>query len=306
MSRWLRGRNVRRDYSRKSFSNPLFEPSRTGRDGRKRWRARIILIVGLAAIGGWTWFVAFSPAFRITDIQVRGTDRIPSWEVQDAVAELLKERRWLLLPKTSVLVISEENIVDTLNERFVLESLDVTKRPPHTLLIELRERVSAVLLQLPDGSQGLIDLGGAVTRLYKAEEAIDVIPKLGPSLDEQQGRSRAQYPVLYDDKNEKLELRDQAVRAETVQTVIELPKLFDARFGRAPYITETHIDGMTSQTLRVVTSEGWAIYLDASGNVSEQLGNAQTILKNKVGGDRPNLDYIDVRFGDKIFFKLKS
>lgn len=146
MSRWLRGRNVRRDYSRKSFSNPLFEPSRTGRDGRKRWRARIILIVGLAAIGGWTWFVAFSPAFRITDIQVRGTDRIPSWEVQDAVAELLKERRWLLLPKTSVLVISEENIVDTLNERFVLESLDVTKRPPHTLLIELRERVFAVFL----------------------------------------------------------------------------------------------------------------------------------------------------------------
>lgn len=306
MSRWIRGRNVRRDYSRKSFSNPLFEPSKNGREGRKRWRGRIILIVGLIAIGGWTWFVAFSPTFRVTDIQVRGTDRIPSWEVQDAVSELLKERRWLLLPKTSLLVLSEENITEALNERFVLESLSVTKRPPHTLLIDLRERVSAVLLQLPDGSQGLIDLEGAVTRLYKAEEAIDVIPKLGPSIDEQQGRTRAQYPVLYDDKNEKLELRDQAIRPETVQAVIELPKLFDARFGRAPYLAETRIDGMSSQTLRVVTSEGWAIYLDASRSLSEQLENAQTILKNKIGGDRANLDYIDVRFGDKIFFKLKS
>jgi hypothetical protein len=306
MSRWIRARNVRRDYSRKSFSNPLFEPSRGGREDRKRWRGRVIFLIGFLAVGGWVWFIAFSSTFRVTDIQVNGSDRVPSWEVKDAVTELLRGRRWLFLPKASLLVVSEENIVTVLNERFVLESLSVTKRPPHTLVIDLKERVSAVLLQLPDGSQGLVDLEGAVTRLYKTEEALDVIPKLGPSLDEQQGRTRAQYPVLYDDKNEKLELRDQAVRPETVQTVIDLPKHFDARFNRAPYLTETRIDGMSSQTLRAVTSEGWAIYLDASGNISEQLGNTQAILKNKVGGDRMNLDYIDVRFGDKIFFKLKS
>ena len=305
MSRWLRSRSVRRDYSRKSFSNPLFEPARNGQGGR-RWRSRVIYSVGAVALGGWIWFTAFSPTFRITDIQIRGADRIPNWEIHDAVIEALKKRRWLLFPETSILIASEEDISETLNERFVLESLSITKKPPHTLVIDLKERVSAILLQLPDGSQGLIDLQGTITRIYKPEEALEVVPKQGPTLDEQQGHSRAHYPPLFDDKNDEITLRAQAVRPEVVQAVIDLPKLFDARFNRAPYLTETHIDGMSSQTLRVVTSEGWAIYLDASGKLQEQLDNAQTILKTKVGPDRKNLNYIDVRFGDKIFFKLKS
>ncbi len=305
MSRWIRPRNVRRDYSRKSFSNPLFESARGGREG-KRWRGRLLLLVGILAVAGWIWFIAFSPTFRVTDIQVRGADRIPAWEIQDAVTEILHQRRWLVLPKASLIVVSEQDLITTLNERFVLEALTVTKKPPHTLVIDLKERVSAVLLQLPDGSQGLIDLQGNVTRLYKPEEALDVVPKQGPTLDEQQGRSRAQYPVLFDDKSETVELREKAVRPETVQAVIDLPKLLDARFNRAPYLADAHLDGKSSQTLRAVTSEGWAIYLDASGSLAEQLDNAATILKTKVGTDRKNLDYIDVRFGDKIFFKLKS
>ncbi len=306
MSRWLRSRSVRRDYSRKTFSNPLFDPSKSGREGQRLWRGRLLFAAGLIAVGGWIWFAGFSSTFRVTDIQINGANRIPNWEIHDAITEALKKRRWLLFPQTSVITASEDDLIAALNERFVLESLTITKKPPHTLIVDLKERVSAILLQMPDGSQGLIDLQGAVTRLYKPAEALDVIPKQGPTLDEQQGRSRAQYPPLFDDKNETLELRDQAVRPEVVQAVIELPKLFDARFNRAPYLAETHIDGKSSQTLRVVTSEGWAIYLDASGKLSEQLENAQTILRTKVGPDRKNLDYVDVRFGDKIFFKLKS
>ncbi len=304
MSRFLRSKNVRRDYSRKSFSNPLFERPRVGQGGG-RWRGKLIMFVGAIAVAGWTWFVAFSPTFRVTDIRINGADRIPVWEIHDAVTDALKQRRWLLFPQTSLILASESSITSTLNDRFVLESLTITKKPPHTLVIDLKERVSAVLLQLPDGSQGLLDLQGSVTRVYKPEEALDVLPKQGPTLDEQQGHSRPQYPVLFDDKGDTLALRQQAVRPETVQAVINLPKLFDARFNRAPYVAQLHVDGMTSQTLRVVTSEGWAIYLDVTGDLAAQLENAQTILKTKVGPDRKNLDYIDVRFGDKIFFKLK-
>ncbi len=305
MSRWSRARNVRRDYSRKSFSNPLFEPARGEREIRVRWRRRVLFLAGFAAVGGWVWLTAFSPVFKITEIAVLGADRIPSWEVRDAVTELFKERRWLILPKSSLLVLSEEDVASSLNERFVLESLNVTKRPPHTLAINLKERISAILLQLPDSSQGLVDLEGRVTRLYKTEEALEIVPKLGPSIDEQQGRTSVRYPALYDDKNEKLSLREQVLRPETVQAVIGLPGLFDARFNRAPYLVEMHIDGVGSQTLRAVTSEGWAIYLNVAGNIQEQLENAQTILKNKVGENRAGLEYIDVRFGEKIFFKVK-
>lgn len=304
MAAWLRPKRVRRDYSRKAFSNPLFRPTRDRGPGR--WRGRLTALAIAAAAGGWIWFIGWSPAFRVDDIEIRGNQSIPSWEIRDAVTEALKGRRWLVLPEASLLVASEDDIKAKLNERYVLESLEVSKHPPRKLVIELKERVSAVLLQMPDGRQGLVDLQGDVTRLYAPGEALDVARKLGPSLNEQAGAPKTTYPVLYDDRDEKLELREEALKPYVVQAAIDLPKLFEERFGRAPYFEETRIDGKAAQTIRLRTSEGWSIYLDASQDLRGQLLNAEVVLRTKVGAQRPQLDYVDVRFGEKVFFKLRG
>lgn len=303
MASWLRKR-VRRDYSRKAFSNPLFKPSRE--QGPSRWRGRLTALAVVLALGGWIWFVGFSPVFRIETIEIRGNESIPTWEIRDAVTDALKSRRWLLLPQTSLMIASEDGIKDALNDRFVLASLEISKEPPRTLVIELQERVSAILLHMPDGRQGLIDLQGVVTRLYRPEEALDVAKRLGPSLGEQGGKAKPQVPVLFDERAETLELREEAMRPNLVQAAIDLPAIFEKRFGRAPYLEELRVDGKGAQTIRLVTSEGWAIYLDASQDLEGQVANAEIVLKTKVGDQRPQLDYIDARFGEKVFFKLRG
>jgi len=301
---WFRSKRVRRDYSRKSFNNPLFRPTRP--NGASPWRGRATFLAVLAAIGGWIWFIGFSSTFQIDEIDISGNTTIPTWEVRDAVTDALKGRRWLIMPRTSLLVMSEDGIADALNERYVLESVVVTKHPPRKLSVEIKERVSAILLQMPDGHQGLVDLEGTVTRLYRPEEALEVAKKLGPRLGEETGTPKPRYPVLFDDRNETLELREDAVQPVVVQAAIELPQLFEERFGRAPYLEEVRIDGLSATTIRVRTSEGWSIYLDAGQDLGGQLLNAEVVLKTKVGGDRPQLDYIDVRFGEKVFFKLRG
>jgi|GEM_PF-2216420 len=301
---WLRPKRVRRDYSRKAFSNPLFKPSRERGPGR--WRGRLTALAVLGALGGWIWFIGFSPTFRIDEIEILGNEGIPDWEVRDAVTDALKERRWLIMPQTSLLIASEAAIEEALNERYVLESLTVSKHPPRKLTVEIKERVSAVLLQMPDGRQGLVDLQGTVTRLYRPEEALDVVRKLGPSLEEQTGARKTQYPVLFDERDERLELREEALGPNVVQAAIDLPGLFEERFDRAPYFEEARIDGKDAQTIRVRTSEGWSIYLDAAQDLRGQLLNAEVVLRTKVGAQRPQLDYIDVRFGEKVFFKLRG
>jgi len=259
----------------------------------------------LAAGGGWIWFTGYSSTFRIDEIEIRGNESLAAWEIRDAVTDALKGNRWLIMPRASLLVASEAEIEAALSERFVLESLTVSKHPPRKLAVELKERVSAVLLQMPDGRQGLVDLQGAVTRLYKPEEALDVVRKLGPTLTERADAPKRTYPVIYDDRSEKLELREMAVRPKVVQAAIEMPALFEERFGRAPYLEEIRIDGKAAQTVRVRVSEGWSVYLDAEQDIRGQLLNAEVVLRTKVGADRPQLDYIDVRFGEKVFFKLR-
>lgn len=304
---WMKSRRVRRDYSRKSFTNPLFSTGRERERGGRRWRRTLTVGAALAAFGGWVWFVAFSPTFRVTDIKIQGEQNIAEWEIRDTVNETLARRRWFVLPQSSLLIVPESAIVDALNERYVLESLDVTKMPPHTLVVTLKERVSAVLMPLPDGSQALIGLDGMVTRLYAASEALDAVPRLGPTKAEPDAPPKPPaYPVLYDDRSETFKLRDTAVRPEVVKAVIAMPKAMSDVFGSGPTLAQIHLDGAQSQTLRVVTSEGWAIYLNAGDDLQTQLSDAQTILKTKIGPDRHDLEYIDVRFGEKVFFKLRS
>lgn len=299
---FIKSRNVRRDYSRKSYANPLF----SGRDrGSRRWRRILTFGTALAAFGGWIWFVAFSPNFRITEIKINGSQNLAEWEIRDTVNEALKHKRWLVLPQTSLLIVPEATVAAALNARYVLESLNVTKVPPHTLVIDLKERVSNVLMLLTDGSQALIGLDGMVTRLYETGGGLEV-PKIGPNMESPQKIKPAAYSLLYDDRVETLKLRDTAVSPEVVRAVIDMHSAFSSVFGNAPTLGQTHLDGSQVQTLRVVTSEGWAIYLNAADDLRAQLNHAQTILKTKIGGDRKNLEYIDVRFDDKIFFKLRT
>ena len=301
---WLKTKRVRRDYSRKSFTNPLF---RSGQAIGRRWRGLLTGIGALAAFGGWIWFAAFSPAFTLDDIRITGAQNVATWEIRDEVQSVLKRHRWFVLPQKSILIVGEKDIEDALNDRFFFETLTVTKRPPHTLDITLKERVSAVLIAMPGGNQGLIGLDGMVTKLYPAGEALDVVPKLGPLIAAPTApKVPTGYSVVFDDRDEKLELRQKAVRPEVVQAAIDLPKAFAAAFGKAPTVSQVRLDGLQAQNLRLVTSEGWSIMLNADDDLKSQLGNAQLVLKAKVGPDHRNVEYVDVRFGEKIFLKCKD
>lgn len=60
----------------------------------------------------------------------------------------------------------------------------------------------------------------------------------------------------------------------------------------------------SEKKLTVWTFEDWQIFFDPSGDISDQILNLAIILKEKVPPEkRPNLEYIDLRFENKIYFK---
>lgn len=243
--------------------------------------------------------------FRIDAIDIRGNEQIAGWEFRDAVKDILAEKKWFVLPGDNLLLLSEEELKRNLNERFVLESLDIVKRPPRTLTIELRERVSSILMQMPDGGQAMLDLDGQVIRVSSPEQAIELFAPIGPNKAADPSRLRPKFYVLYDDRTETVSQRERAVSPGVIQAVIELPKLISRHFGMPAAGVEIHIDGKAGGTVRAVTPEGWSIYFDAEKPLGEQATNAELVVRTKVGSDRPRLDYVDVRFDEKIFFKLR-
>lgn len=292
---------MKRDYSRKRYENP----HRAGKPGKslpwKRWALPAAVV---AAIGGWIWFLAFSDAFRISDIRISGNDRIQDWEIMDVMDELMAERYAFVIPKRSLILLPEKEIRARLLDRFVLEDVVIMKDPPHTLELRVTERVSTIFMVMPDGSQALLDLQGDVVKPYRPEEALEIVRGYGPSLEEQVNPAEG-LPILFNDRILPLALRDETVGPHVVEATIRIPGLIEQAFGPSVRSEEIHIDGIGTSTLRVLTTEGWSVYLDAERPLEAQIADGKTVIDAKLGDDRRALEYVDVRFGEKIFIKTR-
>ena len=51
-----------------------------------------------------------------------------------------------------------------------------------------------------------------------------------------------------------------------------------------------------------MTQVGYSILFDLTGNIDEQFRNLMVVLQEQVE-DPTRLEYIDLRFGDKVYFK---
>ncbi len=55
--------------------------------------------------------------------------------------------------------------------------------------------------------------------------------------------------------------------------------------------------------LSVFMSEGWRIDFSLGDNTNEQIDNLIILLKEEIGEERSFLEYIDMRYGDRIYYK---
>lgn len=301
MARPKQRKRVQRDYSRKRYENPN-RPEKSAWNFRwKKWMLPVGLI---GVIVGWSWFLFFSNSFRINDIQVLGSDRIQEWEIRDALEELMSQKYAYIIPKRSLLLLPEKEMRAYLLSHFVLDDVEIMKDPPHGLHVTIHERVSTIFMLLPNGSQAMLDLDGIVVKTYRPEDALEISRAFGPTREVQKNPAEG-LPILFIDKSAPLTIHDETISSAVVQAVILIPGLIEETFGSGLRSDEIHIKDFDSMTLRVITTEGWSIYLDAEHDVAEQIKDARTVIQGKLGDNRHTLEHVDVRFGEKIFIKTK-
>lgn len=55
-----------------------------------------------------------------------------------------------------------------------------------------------------------------------------------------------------------------------------------------------------------LTTEGFKIFFDGKKNPDKQIANLKIMLEEKIGTERANLEYIDLREGNRIYYKFKG
>lgn len=249
----------------------------------RRLIAASLLFVIVTGILGW---YLFSEKFYITQVTLEGRRRISEDDIHQYIQNYISEKKWYVMPQDRIWSVPAASLAAGMKSSFpTLKEVAVSKEYPHTLDIHIEEY---------DG-WGVLCQGTPENCFW--------IDQQGVAFDGAQGFSGTIVPKIRDERNRQIKLGEQ-------QLSVEMMNLITFFNGKA--LSDDNLQSLQftiaekDQTLRVRTRTGWEILLLESTDPEEAYRNLKTALVTDVRDKVSNLEYIDLRFGNRIFYKLKQ
>lgn len=274
----------KRDFFQKSFRNPYFLKDRLPR----RTRApRLKVFIGLIAILGIVVIFFFHPFFSINQVEVSGGQRISQDDIKTLVIQELNQKRLFFLDNHNIFLIDLSEIKKIIQDRYVLESLDISKDFPQGLKILLKEKIPQLIFQ-NENKYYLVDEDGKITQEIKLAD-------LGSDLF-------LNIPLFQKISSSTIDkINIQVIPVATEQFINFL-------FQNIPKKTQTNLTyaiimDEEGSVLNLVTSEGWKIIVDRQSDWNKQIQVLSVILRDKIKNNRSKLHYIDVRYENRSYYQ---
>ncbi|MDP3727545.1 MAG: FtsQ-type POTRA domain-containing protein [bacterium] len=248
------------------------------------WSLGVGSFLLLLAVAG---YVANLPALAVNDIDVSGGN-VPAEEIRQAVQGMLEGKFLLVVPRKNFFAVSGERIADELGQRFPeIASVSVDTRFPHRIIVRAEGR----------------HLWGVYCRREGADppEACAYLDAEGTAYEELERFSGWLLPVIYGPAPARL--------GESVVPPGMLGFFGDAQAALAGIDAKLLVLSFATATpddARFSLAEGWYLLVTRSRPVAEWVGTLRTILEREIGARRPELEYVDLRFGTKVFYKFRN
>jgi len=257
---------------------------------RKRWRQkRKIQIVknrffwafGLFLIAFLIIFylVCFYCLFQIKEIQVKGNQKVKMENVKNLV-ELYLPQKIIFWDSRSIFLANLERLDEEILNYFPqIGEVSIQRQFPDKLIISVQERKPIGVVK-KDNNYFFIDKEGVVF--------------------EKINNQRNQWPEIIPPETDKdLKIGRTIIQKGLGSLIAEI----EEELGKKEILLRS-IKIVSSKRANVLTQEGWEIYFNLDDDISKQAFNLDLVLREKISPqERKNLEYIDLRFGNQIFYK---
>jgi hypothetical protein len=99
-------------------------------------------------------------------------------------------------------------------------------------------------------------------------------------------------------------LGDQVAPPATMKFVRELGTNWQAALPSTA-LSYVSYDSEALPTLQAYTNIGWYVLFSAEQDLGTQLTAVRRLLEEKIQNDQGKLEYLDVRFGSRLYYKLR-
>lgn len=265
---------VKKDYQKKKFVNPYFDKKvNIDRGFNTKFYLKILGVVLILYI------LIYSNFLRINNIEVQGTDMIRQDEFRQTVENRLNDWRWYLFPQRNLLLMSKSKLSRGITEKYSLNSLKID-RGWKSIKIIIEERASHIIV-FNNQNFYFLNQDGAINRQISKQEAEQYWDR---------------FPVLnIGERN--VNIGDEIASKEIAEFILKLDEEI-----RNSSLDIHGYELREEEELSLVAKAGWRAYFDINTDIKLSVENLILVLDEKVD-NQSNLEYIDLRFGNKVFYK---
>ena len=287
--RRLKSYKIKKDYQTKNLKNPFFHSNKTNK--KTRTLGLGFYVVGVLVIILFILYGLFlSPLFTISNIKINGLGRLPESAISQRLWDQTnKQSVWPLKQKNIWLFNSQAAEADLMSN-FNFSKININKQLFHSLSIDIEERPYAFIWQEKD-------LQGAVQSYYSDSKGY-IIRDSAVTPDDLK-----KFPLIYNDTPASLIENDYLKIDPTYLTFIFAIK------NAAEKNTETAISKfLISQevnTVKVQFQNGLLAYFNVKDDAAKQIDKFLIVKREKIKDNLSNINYIDLRYGDKVYIGNK-
>lgn len=272
---------------KKNLGNPFRFP--TPKLPRRGFSHALFIAAPAIIVGGFYWLF-FSPAFAIEKIEIKTNATPARYKTATAFTQQLNKMRWGVIPQTNMFAFDSRTLENNLADQLTTQQIFTEKIRPHTIAITISETPREIL--------------------WSSRNKIYALDTHGRILGPPAGNPRPETPIIYD-RSANLPLRsDQVLTPQQIMFITEIMRnnmikelnsdLIIIAQAKAPDIT-VRVGGYGTQN-----QIKWYVYFNTLYDAHAQLKNLDLTLRHSIPPDRrTDLEYIDLRFGERVYFKYR-
>lgn len=293
---------------RRPAENPYFNKRMQRRVVRRAPLVGAIAAVVLLLVGA-VLAISF-PTLNLSRIEVEGNDQVRQSDVEAAVQSEADARLLGIFSRRNFFLLRTERVRDRLSANADVASVELIKTFPDRLHVTMHERASSYAV-ITDDARAFADASGVAFRIFPGEgggRAASGTPDMATSthplsfyISIIKERATTTYPTLYDTSEKGLVGGEEVVSERIRSACSALSKALDDLGGGLRVLGAVY-DRLRQNELIAVTSEGWLVRMDPGFDISAPLNALTGVLREKVK-DRTKLEYVDIRYPDRVYYK---
>ncbi len=267
----------------------------------------IVLLLLLLFTGGSVYLLQL-PNLQIKEIKISGIETLDEESVRSVVKRQLEGSIFLLIPRSSFLFVRSPKLSEEIIRAFPrIKEIKIEKTLSDTITVNVKEREFWGILcndlqtfDIEENNQKNEETLGVAKEVVVS--VCVYIDKEGFSYEYAPNSSGSLITKIKTDYPE-IKIGSMVLDGKIVERMHFLGREIKRAIGTEAVGYEFSFK--IPSEIRVVTSDGFRIYFNVEDDFQNVFRVLKTILDEEIKEKRTRLQYIDVRFGNKVFYKFR-